>query len=560
MKAIWKDSAIQFSASTNYVIEAAGQGVYSGRCDMLPDGSCEVLSNKLCQYYVYQDFPFETGVNVNANACKTFIFKDFSGNTVGSDDYICDWSYEDIVFAHNTLSKPVNGHLDPRMRLMWSTYNDTSYVSEVEEIHPSTGETPSEYYFTFLVADYAAISTGNTTYKLLWDSNYPEIYYRLYYNGNNAIIATGSTDSSGITGITVELPLVADGVSYTFAVYRDADGRSLIERTTFYVNNADKYRGQYLTFRARENGTQFYYKQAGSAGVKTISYSTDSGQTWTLISATSYKRFEMDSGDTIMFKGENDGYYFSDSYRSCFSGRTGSLDIEGNIMSMIYGDDLSSGYTLPQDTGGTFAYLFNNLNVVSAENLVLPATELVDKCYSGMFQGCTALTTPPVRLPAEVLKMSCYYGMFAGCTALTHGPELPSTDMVYGCYCNMFENCYSLVSAPELPAIRFNGKQRDVYAYARMFKGCRSLRVAPDLNSRDCASWSEWSEDYGDRFFDCYSAMFSGCTSLSYVFCMSECGRDNNWLKGVASSGTLVKPASVTGNFFQPSSWTVINI
>lgn len=42
---------------------------------------------------------------------------------------------------------------------------------------------------------------------------------------------------------------------------------------------------------------------------------------------------------------------------------------------------------------------------------------MANKCYSFMFQGCTALTQAPA-LPATTMVNGCYYSMFQGCTSL----------------------------------------------------------------------------------------------------------------------------------------------
>ena len=43
--------------------------------------------------------------------------------------------------------------------------------------------------------------------------------------------------------------------------------------------------------------------------------------------------------------------------------------------------------SLPASSSNTFAYLFYNANkLISAEHLVLPATELASECYRSMFQ------------------------------------------------------------------------------------------------------------------------------------------------------------------------------
>lgn len=42
---------------------------------------------------------------------------------------------------------------------------------------------------------------------------------------------------------------------------------------------------------------------------------------------------------------------------------------------------------------------------------------MADKCFAGLFKGCTALTVVPA-LPATTLADSCYDTMFYGCTSL----------------------------------------------------------------------------------------------------------------------------------------------
>jgi hypothetical protein len=60
-----------------------------------------------------------------------------------------------------------------------------------------------------------------------------------------------------------------------------------------------------------------------------------------------------------------------------------------------------------------------------------------------MFYGCTSLTTAP-ELPATELAEYCYNGMFDSCTSLTTVPELPAATLAEGCYMSMFNKCKSL--------------------------------------------------------------------------------------------------------------------
>ena len=177
----------------------------------------------------------------------------------------------------------------------------------------------------------------------------------------------------------------------------------------------------------------------------------------------------------------------------------------------------------------------------------LPATILDRKCYEGMFYGCTGLTSAP-ELPITTLADYCYQDMFAGCTGLTSAPELPATTMVVGCYSEMFHSCTGLTTAPTLPATTLAN-----HCYQYMFVGCTGLTTAPELPATTLAE-------------HCYDYMFYGCTNLNNIKALftttPSSSYTNNWVYGVAATGTFVKSSvatwTVTGNNGIPSGWTVL--
>ena len=87
-----------------------------------------------------------------------------------------------------------------------------------------------------------------------------------------------------------------------------------------------------------------------------------------------------------------------------------------------------------------------------------------------------------------------------------------------------------------------------------MFENCTSLTTAPVLPARNLITY-------------CYYSMFYGCKSLNYIKCLatsiptSYC--TSAWVRGVASTGTFVKAASMskwtTGEKGIPKGWTVLN-
>ena len=306
------------------------------------------------------------------------------------------------------------------------------------------------------------------------------------------------------------------------------------------------YSQDYLTIVSLVDNNTIGWRTTYASLLRTISISTDAGSTWsTFESSTSGTTLAtLNTGDKLLIKGSNATYGSSAYYYNFFTS-TGNFNIEGNIMSLIYGDNFIGQTAL--SVVGTFMYLFSNSNVVSAENFILPATHLTQDCYNGMFSGCTSLTTAP-ELPATTLISYCYNRMFSGCTSLTTAPELPATTVSSYCYANMFYGCTSLTTASEtLPATTLVD-----HCYYSMFYGCTSLTTAPELPATTLTNY-------------CYYNMFRGCTSLNYIKCLAtnisatHCTTD--WVDGVAASGTFERDANMldwtTGTSGIPSGWTV---
>ena len=170
------------------------------------------------------------------------------------------------------------------------------------------------------------------------------------------------------------------------------------------------------------------------------------------------------------------------------------IQVSGNIMSLIYGNNFLDQTEIPVDF--CFTGLFMNLiEINSAKNLILPATDLSVYCYAYMFQGCTNLTEVP-NLPATALEEGCYSYMFNDCENLTIPPNLPATALANRCYMHMFYGCIDLIRAPKLPATLLSSR-----CYEYMFYGCTSLFEAPELPATTLQSY-------------CYYGMFYGCTNL----------------------------------------------
>ena len=128
-----------------------------------------------------------------------------------------------------------------------------------------------------------------------------------------------------------------------------------------------------------------------------------------------------------------------------FSASTGHFKAYGNIMSLVYGRDVS-GKTSLEGYENVFANLFKDCSgLTSIDNLVMPATTLAESCYYRMFRNCTSLTSVASDLlPATTLARDCYSEMFEGCPALLRAPDLLASVGAYDCYELMFYGCSSL--------------------------------------------------------------------------------------------------------------------
>ncbi len=332
-----------------------------------------------------------------------------------------------------------------------------------------------------------------------------------------------------------------------------------------------EYAGQYLTFEITEGGT-LGWKVTSSDFAKTIEYSIN-GRNWTrLTSTTNGATFNVSKGDVVRFKGNNARYATGSFTYNRFTS-TCKFNVKGNIMSLVAGDNYQSSTSF----SGTYVFgrlFFECYGVISAENMVLPATALTNYCYDGLFYNCISLKKGP-DLPAKTLADYCYRNMFFGCTSLETAPKLPATTLAKNCYIMMFCGCLSLKSAPALPATTLAA-----YCYSSMFQSCTALTAAPQLPATTLAS-----NCYASMFSNCtalttapalpattlatrcYASMFEGCTNLSSMTCLATDISASNclqkWANNVKSSGTFTKASSMnswpTGTNGIPQGWTVKN-
>lgn len=145
--------------------------------------------------------------------------------------------------------------------------------------------------------------------------------------------------------------------------------------------------------------------------------------------------------------------------------------------------------------------------------------------YQRMFQGCTALSTPPVvRLSAT--NINCCSEMFQGCTSLTSTPVLSCQPVALRSFFHAFQDCSSLLES------NWTISSIGTSALLGAFERCPALTSAPTINTWDDAN-QRWNNiaDYSMycAFRDCSSLTtadfniggYVGNTGLAYAFSRS---------------------------------------
>ncbi len=274
--------------------------------------------------------------------------------------------------------------------------------------------------------------------------------------------------------------------------------------------------------KAISNNTKitFNYNYADSG----IEYSLDYGESWNHYT----EPFTLSKGDVACIKGNRTNYknekpgdqWWKPQDKPIFVA-SAKCYIGGNIMSLLKDKTLSvsafQGAFSRGDTRLTY------IDIDPDSPLILPAKNLVERCYMSMFRNCTSLTRAPV-FRVEKTAEKCCYNMFRACSALVNVSdiELPAMELSVDCYRELFRECSQLKTCPVLPA--------------------------PTLVK------------------ECYRQMFSKsgittivclATNISAELCLDQ------WMSEVAGGGTFYKSPSMSGwpsgQSGIPSNWTVVD-
>jgi len=190
------------------------------------------------------------------------------------------------------------------------------------------------------------------------------------------------------------------------------------------------YDKQYFTLVPISAASTFQFSNAG------LSYSLDSGSTWTALEASTDTP-SVGVGDKIMFKGTITP---TSTGIGTFSS-SDKFDVEGNAMSLLYGDNFIGQTSLSGKDYALKSLFAYNKNIIKAENMILPATTLASYCYQYMFRFSSLKTAP--KLLATTLVSQCYNCMFQNCGGINSITCLATDISASYCTSNWLQNASS---------------------------------------------------------------------------------------------------------------------
>ena len=124
-RSIWCDTYYTTSSNTlSYIIELDGAIIYAGKAVKMPSAEdIKININKVCRNFLYSDISELLSTSAasieNINACRDFVLKDESGNTLEEYRFLFDYDYSHRWNGTDeTLSTPINGHYaDGQMKI-----------------------------------------------------------------------------------------------------------------------------------------------------------------------------------------------------------------------------------------------------------------------------------------------------------------------------------------------------------------------------------------------------------------------------------------------------------
>lgn len=280
---------------------------------------------------------------------------------------------------------------------------------------------------------------------------------------------------------------------------------SLIEEGS---EDCSGYSHKYFTLATDDGSNANFYVPI--IGNKTIDYSIDNGQTWA--TAVGASQIYQISTPSIMLRAVTSLPWASSQGTNYAITASTRFHVEGNIMSLFYGDDFENQTTL--NISHACESMFNSsTNLTSAENLVLPARTIGTYAYHAMFYKCRNLTNAAPIIEAD---------------------EIPAEAMSL-----IFEE--TNITSVNLPNATATTANAAIYA---AFNSCTQLK---EVNMPSMVN-------YASQYYT-----FRNNTSLEKIVNNATNGTNFQYYNSISQNVTFYKNPNATWTGL-PSTWTVVDI
>lgn len=205
---IWTDTYFTTTADTlNYHVDCETGTIFQGRAYKFPQGSeLKININSICRDYLSNSLPDfrndEPQLIHHTDACKEFeLYNSDDDELLETYKFLFNWDYENAEIDSDSvigLTQPINGRVDPRMKLFFTSYTDVDdivaydFCGDSDTIELEAGV--NTYVRTAGEGSYDLWQVGDVVYDKKACGE-----YALYYQGAN-----GGWNSFLIEGKVVE--------------------------------------------------------------------------------------------------------------------------------------------------------------------------------------------------------------------------------------------------------------------------------------------------------------------------------------------------------------------
>ena len=338
----------------------------------------------------------------------------------------------------------------------------------------------------------------------------------------------------------------------------------------FYIENT--YAGENtITFTTTQSGTP-----ASGTYATSVEYSKDK-LTWNTLTfnTSTPQTITVGVGEKLYLRNDTGVFNFHDVrngnvdyYTSITS--TNTINVGGNTNSLFDYTNMS-GVDVSSTVGGLSRLFKNSVNLINANDIVIPQTTYPDFFLDEMFAHCESLvTTPNLNNVVNIGYASCSQ-MFGYCYSLVTPPDFNSVTYtgIRSGFSWCFHDCNSLTRTPSFNSLTSIGP----YGFNQTFANCSNLT---DIMF-DISSITNLPEFALNRSFmntkietglylgnvtelgsNSLSQIYYNCSFLSVVHCPNVSSWDitntNKWLSGAGTSVSGTKTAYKYSNISIPTS------